>query len=112
RIHHSHPIPDIFDYSLTQGRDIFALAKQCCDGDIRGMETLIHELVQNGAPMDLDAMTVTGTTWRARLEDTQGLSAAGVSENPVILAKPRRSISGVDVLQSNWFESAVVKISG
>lgn len=112
RIHHSHPIPDIFDYSLTQGRDIFALAKQCCDGDIRGMETLIYELVQNGVPMDLDAMTVTGTTWRARLANTENLSATGVAENPVILAKPRRAISGVDVLQSNWFESAVVKISG
>src|SRR5215218_7612847 len=53
RIHHHHPIPDLFNYSLTEGRDIFALAKQCCSGDIRGMETLIHELVNNGVPMDL-----------------------------------------------------------
>jgi len=112
RIHHSNVIPDLFDYSLTQGRDIFALAKQCCSGDIRGMETLIHEMVNNGVPMDLDAMTVTGTTWRERLSDSTNLSATGVPENPVILAKPRRAVSGVDVLQSNWFESAVVKISG
>lgn len=112
RIHHSAPVPDLFDYSLTQGRDIFALAKQCCSGDIRGMETLIHEMVRNGVPMDLDAMTVTGTTWRERLADPSGLSAAGITENPVILATPRRTISGVDVLQSNFFESAVVKISG
>lgn len=112
RIHHSHPVPDLFDYSLTQGRDIFALAKQCCSGDIRGMETLIYELVNNGVPMDLDAMTVTGTTWRERLADTTNLSAEGVQENPVILARPRRAVSGVEVLQSNWFESAVVKISG
>src|SRR5215211_204664 len=112
RIHHSHPVPDLFDYSLTQGRDIFALAKQCCSGDIRGMETLIYELVNNGVPMDLDAMTVTGTTWRERLADSTNLSAEGVRDNPVILAKPRRAVSGVDVLRSNWFESAVVKISG
>ncbi|MEJ7761269.1 MAG: dihydroxy-acid dehydratase [Thermomicrobiales bacterium] len=112
RIHRAAPIPDLFDYSLTQGRDIFALAKQCCSGDIRGMETLVHELVRNGAPMDLDAMTVTGTTWRQRLANPEGLSADGVTENPVILARPRRAISGVDILAGNFFESAVVKISG
>jgi dihydroxy-acid dehydratase len=112
RIHHSHPVPDLFDYSLTKGRDIFALAQQCCSGDIRGMETMVYELVNNGVPMDLDAMTVTGTTWRERLSDTTNLSATGVADNPVILATPRRAVSGVDVLQSNWFESAVVKISG
>ena len=67
----AHPVPDLFNYSLTEGRDIFALAKQCCDGDIRGMETLFHELVRNGVPMDLDAMTVTGTTWRERLANTR-----------------------------------------
>lgn len=112
RIHHSHPVPDLFNYSLTEGRDIFALAKQCCSGDIRGMETLFYELVNNGVPMDLDAMTVTGSTWGERISDTSNLSATGVAENPVILATPRRPISGVDVLESNWFESAVVKISG
>jgi dihydroxyacid dehydratase/phosphogluconate dehydratase len=112
RIHHAHPVPDLFDYSLTQGRDIFALARQCCSGEIRGMETLFYELTRNGVPMDLDAMTVTGATWRERLSDPTNLSAGGVRENPVILATPRRAVSGVDVLQSNWFESAVVKISG
>jgi dihydroxyacid dehydratase/phosphogluconate dehydratase len=112
RIHHAHPVPDLFNYSLTEGRDIFALAKQCCSGDIRGMETLFHELVRNGVPMDVDAMTVTGTTWRERLANTENLSADGVRDNPVILSTPRRAVSGVDVLQSNWFESAVVKISG
>jgi dihydroxyacid dehydratase/phosphogluconate dehydratase len=112
RIHHAHPVPDLFNYSLTEGRDIFALAKQCCAGDIRGMETLFHELVRNGVPMDLDAMTVTGRTWGERLSDPTNLSADGVTENPVILSTPRRAVSGVDVLQSNWFDSAVVKISG
>lgn len=112
RIHHSHPIPDLFNFSLTDGRDIFVLAKQCCSGDIRGMETLIHEMVQNGVPMDLDAHTCTGRTWRERLSDTTNLSASGVTQDQIILSTPRRPVSGVDVLASNWFESAVVKISG
>lgn len=107
-----HAVPDIYDYSLTQGRDVFALAQQCCAGQIRGMETVFYELGRNGVSMDLDAPTVTGHTWAERLSDPHNLSAEGVKENPVILSTPRRAISGVDVLKGNWFESAVVKISG
>ena len=44
RIHRAAPVPDIYDYSLTQGRDVFALAQQCCAGQIRGMETVFYEL--------------------------------------------------------------------
>lgn len=112
QIHKAAPIPDIYDYSLTQGRDIFALAQQCCAGQIRGMETVMYEMTRNGVPLHLDAPTVTGQTWRQRLSDTTNLSADGVKENPIILATPRRAISGTDVLRSNWFETAVVKISG
>jgi dihydroxy-acid dehydratase len=112
RIRRAAPIPDLFDYSLTQGRTIFELAQQCCAGQIRGMETVMYELLNNGVPMQLDAPTATGTTWRARLADTTNLSATGVKENPIILARPRRSISGIDVLRGNFFDSAVVKISG
>lgn len=111
-IHHSHPIPDLFNYSLTEGRDIFSLATQCCSGDSRGMETLFYELIQNGVPMDVDAPTVTGTSWSERLTKTENLPASNVKENPVILSKPRRPFSGVDVLTGNFFESAIVKISG
>ncbi|NYF23792.1 dihydroxy-acid dehydratase [Sporosarcina sp. JAI121] len=111
-IHHSHPVPDLFNYSLTEGRDIFSLAMQCCDGDSKGMESLFYELLENGVPMDVDAPTVTGQTWKERLQDRKGLSADNVTENPVILSSPRRSFSGVDVLTGNFFESAVVKISG
>ncbi|MGF9711459.1 dihydroxy-acid dehydratase [Paenibacillus naphthalenovorans] len=112
RIAAEHPIPDLFDYSLTEGRDIYALAQQCCSGQIRGMETLIYELTRNGVPMALDAPTVTGQTWRERLSHTEGLSADGVKDNPIILSRPRRSFSGVDVLRGNFFNHAVVKISG
>ncbi len=108
----AHPIPDLFDYSLTEGRDIFALAQQCCDGQIRGMETVLYELQQNGVPVHLDAPTAAGTTWRERFSDARNLAASGVTENPVILSKPRRSYSGIDVLRGNFFETAVVKISG
>jgi dihydroxyacid dehydratase/phosphogluconate dehydratase len=62
--------------------------------------------------MDVDAYTVTGQTWKERLSNTEGLSADGVKDNPIILSKPRRKYSGVDVLRGNFFESAVVKISG
>ncbi len=106
------PVPDIFDYSLTEGRDIFALAQQRAAGLIRGVETLFYELFRQGIPMDLDAPTVTGTTWDERLADPNHLRADGVRENPIILHVPRRSYSGVEVLQSNFFDSAVVKISG
>lgn len=112
RIANEHPIPDLFDYSLTEGRDIYVLAQQCCSGQIRGMETLMYELTRNGVPMALDAPTVTGQTWRERLSNTEGLSADGVKENPIILSKPKRSFSGVDVLRGNFFNHAVVKISG
>ncbi|WP_180230102.1 dihydroxy-acid dehydratase [Bacillus sp. AFS073361] len=112
QIHHEIPIPDLFNYSLTEGRDIFALAMQCCSGQIKGMETLFYELIQNGVPMNLDAPTVTGSTWAERLSEKHKLSALGVKENPIILSKPRRLFSGVDVIKGNFFESAVVKISG
>jgi len=112
RVRRDPPVPDIFDYSLTEGRDIFALAQQCQAGAIRGMETVFHELIGQGIPMDVDAPTVTGQTWRQRLADTTHLSASGVTENPIVLSEPRRPFSGVDVLRGNFFESAVVKISG
>ena len=105
-------VPDLFDYSLTQGRDIFALAQQCSAGQVRGMETVIYELTRNNVPMHLEAPTVTGTAWRERLANPRGLAADNVKDNPIILSRPRRATSGVDVLSSNWFESAVVKISG
>jgi dihydroxyacid dehydratase/phosphogluconate dehydratase len=112
RIRLANPIPDLFDYSLTQGRTIFELAEQCCSGQIRGMETVMYELIRNEVPMNVDAPTATGSTWRERLSDTSNLSAEGVKNNPILLSRPRRKFSGVDALRSNFFDSAVVKISG
>jgi dihydroxyacid dehydratase/phosphogluconate dehydratase len=112
RIRLAAPVPDLFDYSLTQGRTIFELAEQCCSGQIRGMETVMYELIRNGVPMNVDTPTATGSTWRDRLSDTRNLSADGVKNNPILLSRPRRKFSGVDALRSNFFDSAVVKISG
>jgi dihydroxy-acid dehydratase len=112
RIRLAAPVPDLFDYSLTQGRTIFELAEQCCSGQIRGMETVMYELIRNGVPMNVAAPTATGSTWRDRLSDTRNLSADGVKNNPILLSNPRREFSGVDALRSNFFDSAVVKISG
>ncbi|WP_127583246.1 dihydroxy-acid dehydratase domain-containing protein [Paenibacillus koleovorans] len=114
RLRREFPVPDLLDYSLTEGRDIFTLAQQCCSGDSRGMETLFHELLRHGVPMDTEAPTVTGTTWGERLNDGRrgGLSADRAPRDRVILSSPRRPFSGVDVLNGNFFESAVVKISG
>jgi dihydroxy-acid dehydratase len=106
------PVPDIFDYSLTQGRDIFVLAQQRQSGLMRGMETIFYELLNQGVPMEVNAPTVVGRTWQERLAGAANLSAAGVRENPIILSQPRRPFSGVDVLRGSFFESAVVKISG
>ncbi len=111
-IRRNPPVPDILDYSLTQGRDIFALAQQCQAGIIRGMETVFYELLRQSVPLDVDAPTVTGQAWRERLADTAHLSASGVADNPILLSEPRRPFSGIDVLQGNFFESAVIKISG
>lgn len=112
RIHHEVPVPDLMNYSLTEGRDIFVLAMQCCDGESRGMESMFYELLQNGVPMDVNAPTVTGQSWRSRLAEGEGIEADRVTENQIILSTPRRPYSGVDVLGGNFFESAVVKISG
>jgi dihydroxy-acid dehydratase len=62
--------------------------------------------------MDQDAPTVAAKTWKERLAITRSLQAVNVKEDKVILSTPRRGFSGVDVLKGNFFESAVVKISG
>lgn len=109
RIRQEYPIPDLFDYSLTEGRDIFKLARQCCSGSSKGMETLFYELLQNGVPMDLDAPTVTGTTWGERLVKQSHLSADLVEKDRVILSSPRRPFSGVDVLTGNFLKVQLLK---
>ncbi len=112
RIRRRVTVPGLMDYSLTEGRDIFVLAQQCCDGAIDGIGTVLHELRRNGVPINDGAPTMSGKPWKARLKNNKRLSADNVKENPIILSAPLRRISGIDVLQGNFFESAVVKIGG
>lgn len=91
RVQREYPIPDLFDYSLTEGRDIFALALQCGAGLSRGLETLFYELLKSGVPMDVDAPTVTGETWRQRLAAALG-GRKRVSGQPCY-TKPDHSVS-------------------
>ena len=112
RIRRRLTIPDLFDYSLTEGRDIYALARQRGEGRIAGIATVLYELNRNHIPAVEEAPTMSGERWGKRLSDGQSLSADNVTENPIILSHPRRPISGIDVLAGNFFDSAVVKISG
>jgi dihydroxy-acid dehydratase len=105
-------IPDLMNYSLTEGRDIYALAKQSQSGKHAGMETVLYELQRNGIPVSLDAPTMAGYSWAMRMNKRKKLAANHVKKNPILLAFPRRATSGIDVLKGNFFESAVVKISG
>lgn len=112
RIRQKVQVPDLMNYSLTEGRDIFALARQCCDGLIGGIDTVLYELRRNGVPIQEAANTMAGKPWASRLKNGKKLSADNVKENPIILSQPRRETSGIDILSGNFFESAVVKISG
>jgi len=112
RVRRAVPVPDIFDYSLSEFRTHYELAKQCESGQIRGIDTILYELTRYNVPLNLDAPTVTATTWRERLRDKRNLPASGVQSNPIVLSRPRRPFSGVDLLKGNFFDSAVVKISG
>ncbi|MCL4733846.1 MAG: dihydroxy-acid dehydratase [Candidatus Omnitrophica bacterium] len=112
RIRNTQPIPDLFDYSLTAGRDMFALAQQCCSGQSYGTESIIKSLADNGLPMNLSSPTVTGTTWKDRMAARKESELRKIPDNPIILNTPRRSISGIDVLRGNFFESAILKVSG
>lgn len=106
------PVPDLFDFSLTEKRTHYELARQCERAQIRGVETIYYELLRQDVPLNLQAPTVTGDSWATRLKRKEHLSAAGVKSNPIVLTKPRRLVSGVDVLTGNFFDSAVLKVSG
>ncbi|MBD3268012.1 dihydroxy-acid dehydratase, partial [bacterium] len=105
-------VPDMLNYSLTEGRDIFVLAEQRQRGTHAGMATVLYELKNQGIPVNEDAPTMAGCSWGERLKQDERLSAANERDNPILLSTPKRPAGGIDVLAGNFFESAVVKISG
>ena len=55
-----------FSLSASADRGFAGFARQCCSGQSGGVDTLMRHLVEAGAPVNLDAATVSGT-WRERL---------------------------------------------
>jgi dihydroxyacid dehydratase/phosphogluconate dehydratase len=106
------PVPEIFAHSLTEGRDTYVLARQFAEGRHRGMESLVRILADLGVPMDLDAPTVTGRTWRQRIDALTTPVDPSLGDAAVIRAKPIRERSGVEVLAGSFLDSCVVKVSG
>ncbi len=112
KVQDSHPVPDIFAHSLTEGRDTYALACQAKEGKSRGMESIVKSLVDLGVPMDLDAPTMAGATWGERIKDMAHAADPDLpEEKSVIRAKPIRDMSGTAILKGNFFATGVVKVA-
>lgn len=113
RVRDAHPVPDVFAHSLTEGRDTYVLAQQAAAGLHRGMESLVKVLADLGVPMDLDAPTVSGRSWRERIAALEAPVAPSLpQERSVIRIAPVRALSGTDVLRGNFFSSATLKVAG
>ena len=112
-IRDEHPVPDIFAHSLTDNRDTYVLAQQWLAGQHHGMTSIYKVLDTLRVPMDLDAPTVSGQTWRERLQTIiQPVSPQLPQERSVIRIHPVRDISGTDILRGNFFSSCTLKVSG
>lgn len=105
-------IPEIFDHSLTEGRDTFVLAQQFLNKQNHGMESLYKILDSLHIPLDLNAPTMEGQSWGERIAAIDAPIDESLGEKSVIKSKPIREESGVEVLSGNFCTSAVVKISG
>ncbi len=111
-IRNSIKIPEIFDHSLTEGRDTFVLAQQFINKQNHGMESLYKILDNLGITLDLDAPTIEGKSWGERIAAIDAAIDESLGEKSVIKSRPIRENSGVEVLSGNFCTSAVVKISG
>jgi dihydroxy-acid dehydratase len=112
RIRAATPAPEVFAHSLTEGRDTYELALQFARGQHRGMESLYRVLFDLGIPMDLDAPTVTGTTWGTRIANLTVPVDPNLGDRAVIRTKPLRPRAGVEILSGSFFDAAAVKVSG
>lgn len=105
-------VPEVFAHSLTENRDTFVLARQFEAGQHRGLESLVKVLADLGIGMDLDAPTVTGTSWRQRIDALKQAVDPALGDKAVIRTRPIRPLSGIEVLSGSFLETAVVKVSG
>ena len=113
KIRNTHPVPDIFAHSLTEGRDTFVLAEQARAGLHHGMTSLYKVLKDLSVPMNWDAPTVTGKTWGERVAAIpEAVSPTLPQERSVIRIKPIRDISGTDIMRGNFFSSCTLKVAG
>ena len=113
RIRDAYPVPDIFAHSLTEGRDTFVFAEQARAGLHHGMTSLYKVLGKLNVPMDWDAPTVTGKTWRERVDAIpEAVSPNLPQERSIIRIQPVRDISGTDILRGNFFSSCTLKVAG
>lgn len=107
------PVPDIFAHSLTEKRDTFVFAQQAAQGLHHGITSLYRALHDLKIPLDLTAPTITGQTWRARIEAIDSaVSPKLPQKDSLIRIHPIRDISGTDVFHGNFFSSCVLKIAG
>lgn len=113
KVRNTHPVPDIFAHSLTEGRDTFVLAEQARAGMHHGMTSLYKVLKNLNVPMNWDAPTVTGKTWGERVAAIpEAVSPSLPQERSVIRIKPIRDISGTDIVRGNFFSSCTLKVAG
>lgn len=106
------PVPETFAHSLTENRDTYVLAQQFLKGQHRAMESIYRVLTDLEIPMELDAPTITGQTWRERISDLDVPVDPSLGENAIIRTSPVRNASGVEVLHGNFMSSAIVKLAG
>src|SRR5262245_47953249 len=105
---HTGPLrlqPDAGPHDLRVGRTVL-LGPDTRDGD-RDVRVDPQRRSDKRRRSDRDRLDVA----RPIVRHSQPLGR-GRKNNPIVLSRPRRQFSGVDVLQSNFFDSAVVKISG
>ncbi|MBK9443884.1 MAG: dihydroxy-acid dehydratase [Comamonadaceae bacterium] len=113
RVRDAYGVPDIFAHSLTEGRDTFVLAQQAQAGLHHGMTSLYKVLQNLNVPMNWDALTVTGKTWRQRIaEISEAVSPALPQERSIIRIQPVRELSGTDIMRGNFFSSCTLKVAG
>jgi dihydroxy-acid dehydratase len=106
RLRREVAVPQLLDYSLSEGRDLYQLARQVQDGSLAGVATVLHALRRSGVPVDEASPTVAGLSWGERLREARH------QHQPILLAEPKRLASGVEVLSGNFFQTAVLKLSG